>query len=332
MSFNWDHIEDRELFQIDSLKKIWLFIEGADIVFIDEAQKISNIGTILKILVDTYGKEKQIVVTGSSSINILDATSEPLTGRKVVYNIYPISFTELTWEIWLYDAHKKLEELLIFWWYPDIINQKTIDSKKLFLKELTNANLYRDILEFQQIRNSDIILRLLKLIALQIWSEVSIHELSKKLWVDSKTVDRYIDLLIKSYIIFKLPPLFSNKRKEINKQHKIFFYDLGIRNTIINDFSFLDHRTDVWALWENFLIVERLKKNSYAQKSILSYFWRNYNKQEVEYIEEADSHIHAYEFKWWKKNPKLPKWFSESFPDSIFEVINTDNYFDFIGS
>ena len=330
ISFNWDYIEDRELLNNNSLKKLELFVDDKDIIFIDEAQKIKNIWNTLKILIDKYKDKKQIIITGSSSINILDLTSEPLTWRKIVYNMFNISVAEFWKTYWIREADNNLENFLIFWWYPDVIKQKDVSKKINVLKELSNSSLYRDILEFQQIKNSDIILKLLKLLALQIGSEVSITELAKKLWIDSKTVDRYIDLLIKSYIIFKLPPLFTNKRKELSKQNKIFFYDLGIRNIIINNMSSLENRTDVWWLWENFLILERMKLNSYNDKFLSSYFWRNYNKQEIDYIEEIWDQIYAYEFKWWKKTPKLPNWFIESFPKNHFKIINRDNYLEFI--
>ena len=330
ISFNWDYIEDRELLNNNSLKKLELFVEDKDIIFIDEAQKVKNIWNTLKILTDKYKKNKQIIVTGSSSINILDLTSEPLTGRKIVYNMFNISVLEFSKTYWIKEASNNLENFLIFWWYPDVIEQKTISKKINVLKELASSSLYRDILEFQQIKNSDIILKLLKLLALQIGSEVSITELANNLWVDTKTVDRYIDLLMKSYIIFKLPPIFKNKRKELSKLNKIFFYDLWIRNIIINNMSKLEDRTDVWWLWENFLILERMKVNSYNEKFLSSYFWRNYNKQEVDYIEQIGEQINAYEFKWWKKTPKLPKWFLESFPNTNFKIINKDNYLEFV--
>ena len=328
--FNWDYLEDRELLSNNSLKKLELFVSDKDIIFIDEAQKIQNIWNTLKILIDKFKDKKQIIVTGSSSINLLDLTSEPLTGRKIVFNMFNISFSEYANTYWIREADSNLENFLIFWWYPEVIKQDTIEKKINILKELANSSLYRDILEFQQIKNSDIILKLLKLLALQIGSEVSITELARNLWIDLKTVDRYIDLLIKSYIIFKLPPLFKNKRKELSKQNKIFFYDLWIRNIVINNLNNLENRTDIWALWENFLILERMKKNTYEDKLLQTYFWRNYNKQEVDYIEEIWWKIYAYEFKWWNKTPKLPNSFKESFWDCDFEIINKDNYLEFI--
>jgi len=210
-----------------------LFIEDKKIIFIDEAQKISLIWNTLKILIDTYKDTKQILVTGSSSINLLDLTSEPLTGRKKVYMMYPIS----VWEIknthdtkYLYET---MEQLLLYWCYPAVLNEKEKIGKINTLKELASSSLYRDILEFQQIKNSSILIKLLKLLALQIGKEISIHELAINLGIDTKTVERYIDLLEKSFIIFRLAPYFTNKRKELNKSNKIYFYDLGIRNAIL---------------------------------------------------------------------------------------------------
>ena len=330
ISFNWDYSEDRELLNNNSLKKLELFIEDKSIIFIDEAQKIVNIWNTLKILIDKYKDKKQIIVTGSSSIHLTDLTSEPLTWRKIIHNMFTISIWEYSNTFWVREADNNLEKFLIFGWYPDVLAQKTAESKIQVLKELANSSLYRDILEFQQIRNSDIILKLLKLLALQIGWEVSITELANKLWIDTKTVDRYVDLLMKSYIIFKLPPIFKNKRKELSKLNKIYFYDLWIRNIIINNMSSLENRTDTWWLWENFLILERMKCNSYNTNFLNIYFWRNYNKQEVDYIEEIAGNINAYEFKWWKKTPKLPNGFTESFPESKFKIVNKENYLEFL--
>ena len=330
ITFNGDYIEDREALNQNSLKKIETYIGDKSIIFIDEAQKIRYIGNTLKILIDTYKNTKQIIITGSSAINILDLTSEPLTWRKIVYHMYGISLSEFASRYWAQEADKNLENFLIYGSYPDVINTKNTTDKIQILKELANSSLYRDILEFQQIRNSDVILKLLKLLALQIWSEVSINELSNTLWVDTKTINRYIDLLMKSYIIFKLPPLFRNKRKELSKLNKIYFYDLWIRNILINNISSLENRSDVWWLWENFLILERLKLNTYKHSLLSHYFWKNYNQQEIDYIEERWDTLDAFEFKWWNKNPKLPKWFTESFPNHTFNIINTENYLDFL--
>lgn len=328
--FNWDYNDDRELLSENSLKKLGLYIEDKKIIFIDEAQKIQNIGNTLKIIFDKYKDQKQLIVTWSSSINLLDLTSEPLTWRKIVYMMYPISIWEIKNTYDVKDIYSSLENLLIFWSYPAVLNKTNITDKIKTLKELSSSSLYRDILEFQQIKNSYVIMKLLKLLALQIWKEVSINELATNLWVDTKTVDRYIDLLEKSFIIFRLPPYFTNKRKELNKSNKIYFYDLGIRNSILWDYNFLENRNDIWELWENFLITERIKKNEYAEKYLSKYFWRTYNQSEIDYIEEYDWKLHAYEFKWWNKLVKVPKSFIEAYPDSSFEVINKDNFLDFV--
>ncbi len=330
ISFNGDSIDDRENLSINSLNKLNLFVENKKIIFIDEAQKINNIGNTLKLLIDHYKNTKQIIVTGSSSINLLDKTNEPLTGRKIVYYMYPISSLEIknTYDTKILDVN--IENLLIYGSYPASLNSFNFQDKIWVLKELSNASLYRDILEFQLIKNSSVIIKLLKLLALQIWKEVSINELATNLFIDTKTVDKYIDLLEKSFIIFRLAPYFTNKRKEINKSNKIYFWDLGIRNVLINDFNSLENRRDLWDLWENFLIVERLKKQSYSDIYSFNYYWRTYNQQEIDYIEEYDWKLHAYEFKWWNKKIKFPKSFKEAYPDSSFEVINKDNFLDFV--
>ncbi len=328
--FNGDYNEDRELLSENSLNKLRFFIEDKKIIFIDEAQKIQNIWNTLKILIDKYKETKQIIVTGSSSMNLLDLTSEPLTGRKIVYMMYSISCLEIKNTFDVKYLYNNLENLLIYGSYPAVLNQSNLLKKINILKELSSSSLYRDILEFQQIKNSGVIIKLLKLLALQIGKEVSINELATNLWIDTKTVDRYIDLLEKSFIIFKLPPYFTNKRKELNKSNKIYFYDLGIRNAILWDYNSLENRQDIWDLWENFLIIERMKKNEYFDSYANKYFWRTYNQAEIDYIEEYDAKLHTYEFKYWNKKAKIPKSFSDAYPESSFEVVNKDNFLEFV--
>ena len=330
ISFSWDYNEDRELLSENSLRNLWKYIETKKIIFIDEAQKIQNIWDTLKILADTYKSEKQVIVTGSSSLNLLDQTNEVLTGRKIVYMMFPIAVWEIQNTYGVKDVHNNLENLLIFWSYPAVLNEKNQDEKIRTLTELSSSSLYRDILEFQQVKNSQIILRLLKLLALQIGKEVSMNELATSLWIDTKTVERYIDLLEKSFIIFRLPPYFTNKRKELNKQNKIYFYDLWIRNSILWDYHPLTNRNDVWELWENFLIIERMKKNAYLSHYSNNYFWRTYNQVEIDYIEEYDSALHAYEFKWWHKKILAPKSFTETYKNSQFMWVNRENFLEFV--
>jgi uncharacterized protein len=330
IKFNGDFLDDREILNNQNKEQLLQIIWDKKYIIIDEAQKAKNIGNTLKILVDHYKKEKQIIVTGSSSINLLDFTSEALTWRKIVYNMFPISFQEIKETNWLQKAQKSLEELLIFGSYPKVLLQNSSKDKKEKLMELTTSSLYKDILEFQNIKNSDTLTKLLKALAIQIWSEVSYQELSNIVWIDPKTIEKYIDLLEKSFIVFRLAPFFSNKRKELNKMNKIFFYDLGIRNTLINNFNFLDQRTDVWALRENFIILERMKRRKYNQIYANQYFRKEYNWQEIDLIEEEDQNLSAYECKY-SKESKLPKAFEKLYPTTkIFVTINRNNFTNYI--
>lgn len=247
--FNGDYSEDKELLNEWEVSKLDLYIGEKKIIFIDEGQKVENIWNTLKILIDKYKNQKQIVVTGSSSINLLDLTSEPLTGRKIVHTMYPIACEEILNTYDIKHLDQNINNLMIYWTYPEVLTTKNISYKIKLLKELSSSSLYRDILELQQIRNSYVLIKLLKLLALQIWKEVSINDLATNLGIDTKTVNRYIDLLEKSFIIFSLAPYFTNKRKELNKSKKIYFFDLWIRNAVINDFNNLENRRDVWDLW-----------------------------------------------------------------------------------
>lgn len=328
--FNGDINEHRELLSQNSLNKLEAYVAEKTIIFIDEAQKIPNIWNTLKILVDTYKKTKQIIITGSSSLNLLDQTSEPLTGRKFVYHLFSISVGEIKLTYDVKTIYDYLENLLIYWSYPAVLTQPQREEKIRLLRELSNASLYKDILEFQQIKNSQLILKLLKLLAFQIGTEVSLNELAWNLGMDMKTTEKYIDLLEKSFIIFRLPPYFTNKRKELNKSNKIYFYDLGIRNSVIENYDWLENRNDVGALRENFLIVERMKKQAYSGYYGHNYFWRTYNQSEIDFIEEYDGALYSFEFKWGDKYAKIPKAFSELYPKGNFETINKDNFLSFV--
>ena len=330
MSFNGDNNLDREILSENNLQKSGGYIAHKKIIFIDEAQKIPNIWNTLKIFIDTYKATKQIIVTGSSSLNLLDKTREPLTGRKVVYQLFPISVGELLSTYDVREVNHNLENLLIFGSYPAVVKEKSIQGKIWLLEELSNASLYRDILEFQQIKNSQIILKLLKLLALQLGKEVAMSELATNLGIDKGTVERYIDILEKSFIIFRLPPYFTNKRKELNKANKVYFYDVGMRNAVIGGYDFLENRKDVGDLWENFLIVERMKKQAYTRRYGHNYFRRTYNQVEIDFIEEVGGKMSAFECKRSKKNARVPAAFAELYPESSFEVINRENFLDFV--
>jgi len=295
--FNCDNSTDRQQLANRDLEFLKQLIGDVKLIFIDEAQKVENIGETLKLLVDFYKNKKQIIVTGSSSFNLLDYTQEPLTGRKFVYNLFPLSLEEIYSDNNYLKLIKELESLMIFGAYPEVVSQSSFEGKKELLRELTSSYIYKDILGFQDIKSPDVLYRLLKALALQIGSQVSYNELANIVKIDKKTIERYIELLEKSFIIFKLKPFTKNRRREISKLKKIYFYDVGIRNAIINNFNFLDSRKDAGMLWENFMIVERMKFRAYHNINAEQYFWRTYDGNEIDLIEEDANKLYGYEFK-----------------------------------
>lgn len=300
--FNCDNPTDREALNNRDFEFLKQLIGGRKIIFIDEAQKVETIGQTIKLLVDGFKEEKQIIATGSSSINLLDKTSEPLTGRKIVFRLHSLSLDEIYPDKNILQISKELGMLLIYGSYPAAINAKSVQEKGEALRELSGSYLYKDILEFQAVRNPSVLTSLLKALALQIGAEVSYNELSNIVGIDKKTVERYIDLLEKNFIIFRLQPFSKNQRRAISKLRKIYFCDLGIRNTIINNFNFLENRGDVGAIWENFCIAERIKRQDYHKLYKNNYFLRTYDGAEIDLIEEAGGSVSGYEFKWSKRN------------------------------
>lgn len=296
-------------------------------VFIDEAQRIRNIGLVSKMIVDGF-KDVQLVISGSSALDINQALQEPLTGRKFEYHLYPIGWEEFEDHVGYLEAQAQLEERLIYGMYPDVIVNR--NNAQEILKQLASSYLYKDVLALSGIRRPELLEKLLQALALQVGNEVSYNELAQLLEVDKATVAKYIDLLEKTFIVFKLRSFNRNARNEIKNNRKIYFYDTGIRNAILNNFNALDLRTDKGALWENFLIVERMKRNTYHQRYVNSYFWRTTTGQEIDYIEEADGVLMAYEFKW-KTQPK------HKMPSSFFanytaqgELVDTSSFRDFV--
>jgi predicted AAA+ superfamily ATPase len=302
---------------------------NTDIILIDEAQRLTSIGLVIKILVDNYKDKKQIVATGSSSINLLDFTSEPLTGRKFTYHMFPLSLQEI------YKDQSALlkgyESNLIFGFYPEVVKTAAVEDKIRLLRELATSYLYKDILEFQDIRNPEVLGKLLQLLALQIGSEVSYSELGSSLGLDYKTVERYINLLEKAFVVFRLSSYSTNKRREVSKNKKIYFYDLGIRNTIIDNFNPVSLRTDVGQLWENFLIMERMKYRDYNNIYAKQHFWRTYDNSEIDLVEDRDTKLYGYEFKWKKRVGRAPQSWQE-YNNSEYIVVNQDNFSDFVFS
>jgi predicted AAA+ superfamily ATPase len=325
---NGDDADIRQTFYNATSTKLGELIKNYDLVFIDEAQRIGNIGLSLKIMIDNF-PEKQIIATGSSAFELANVISEPLTGRKYDFMLFPISFSEMVEHHGLLAEKRLLEQRLVYGYYPEVVAGE--DDKKEVLGRLSDAFLYKDIFILEQIKKPTLIEKLLQALALQLGSEVSLTELGQLLNSDYKTIDRYIDLLEKAYIIFRLPSLNRNLRNEIKKSRKIYFFDNGLRNAIIRNFNPLEARNDVGALWENYCISERYKYTSYKRLWLNRFFWRTHSQQEIDYIEEYDGILHAYEFKWnTRKKSKLPAVFAESYPENEFNVVSPENYVDFI--
>lgn len=296
-------------------------------VFIDEVQRIPNIGLKLKIIADQM-KDVQVLVSGSSALDINNQIQEPLTGRKLEYYLYPISWNEFQNNLGYLKAHQQLEMRLIYGMYPDVINHFGEETE--ILRNLTNSYLYKDILALANIRKPEVLEKILRALAYQIGNEVSYNEVAQLVGVDKNTVSHYIDLLEKSYVIFSLPSFSKNLRNEIKNNRKIYFYDNGVRNMIIGDLSPFMFRQDKGALWENFLISERKKWLNLHQPLVKSYFWRTTAQQEIDYVEVNAEHITAFEFKWAEtKKAKLPKSFTNAYA-SDFKVINKDNFREFL--
>jgi predicted AAA+ superfamily ATPase len=298
------------------------------IIVIDEAQRIHNIGLTLKLFHDTF-PEKQLLVTGSSAFDLANEINEPLTGRKYEYHLYPLSFGEMIEEHGILEEKRQLEHRLIFGSYPEVVQNPGDEIETLI--SLSGSYLYKDILSWGKLKKPQVLEKLLQALALQIGSEVKFHEIGQIIGADPKTVENYLDILEKAFVVFRLQSLSRNMRNEIKKGKKIYFYDNGIRNAILKNFSPLNLRQDVGGLWENFIIAERIKRNHYTQTYINAYFWRNHAQQEIDYIEEKDGRMTACEFKWnAKKKVFFSKSFLKAYPDTDTLVINRDNYHEFL--
>lgn len=326
---NGDQSKYLDIISSRDLSKIKSLVSGYNLLFIDEAQRIPEIGINLKIILDNI-KDLKVLVTGSSSLNLASKIAEPLTGRVWSYHLYPISFLELANFKNEFELNDNLEERLIYGSYPEIFSYQSNEQKKEYLQNISDAYLYKDIIEFKDIKNSTKIRDLLKLLAFQIGSEVSLTELGRSLEMSKDTVSRYLELLEKSFIIFRLKGFNRNLRKEVSKMNKIFFYDLGIRNVLIDNLKALKDRNDQGALWENFLIIERLKLNEAKQDFVSSFFWRTHTGAELDLIEEKGGKLFGYEFKYGKKTVKAPLGWLKTYSNSEFKCINKDNYLKFI--
>lgn len=310
--------------------KLKSLVAGYDLLFIDEAQRVPDIGINLKILHDQIPALRTLV-TGSSSFDLANSVQEPLTGRSWTYSLYPISFLELSELYNRFELDTQLDERLVYGSYPELFSIPNQVDKSDYLYEVGNSYLYKDIFELSSIKNFAKIRNLLRILAYQVGSEVSLSEIGTVLGMSKDTVASYIDLLEKSFVIFRLSGFNRNLRKEVSRNDKIYFYDLGIRNMIVDNFKPLDQRDDVGALWENFLIIERMKKMDYQRLHVRNYFWRTYTGAELDYIEERDGTLFGYEFKHGTKSAKCPASWSQTYPNSTFEVVNRTSYLDFVG-
>jgi len=325
-----DNIRVQRIFDTQDFNLILEYAEGYDLIAIDEAQYIKNIGMGLKILVDN-NPDLKIIATGSSSFDLQQKVGEPLTGRKRTFILYPFSLKELRSKYNKQELKDKLEEFLIYGMYPEIIITKNKKEKVEFLKELVDSYLLKDVLNLERIKGARQIYDLLKLLSFQIGSEVSLNELATQIGMDVKTVNRYLDILEKAFVIKRIGAFSRNLRKEITSKSKYYFYDVGIRNAIISHFNPLEDRNDVGALFENFIIMERIKINAYKQEFIEYYFWRTYDGQEIDFIEVTNGKIYGYEIKWQDTaSYRIPKAWKGSYPDTKVQLINKSNFLKFV--
>lgn len=327
--WNCDESDVRQFLSEANSAKLKSFVGNSDFIVIDEAQRVKDIGLTIKLLHDSF-PNVQLAVTGSSSLDLSNSINEPLTGRKFEYDLFPFSTNELVNHTSILEEMRLLKNRLVYGFYPDVVNNP--GEEKEILTNIVNSYLYKDLFEFQDIRKSSVIEKLVQALALQVGSEVSFNELGNLLGIDTVTVQRYVDLLEKAYVIFHIRSFSRNVRNELKKSIKIYFYDNGVRNSVISNFSPVELRSDIGALWENFLISERIKNNAYHNKHEKYYFWRTTQKQEIDFIEEVDQNLFAYEFKYNPKkvNSKCPVTFSNNYPNVPFDVITSENYMDFV--
>ena len=303
------------------------FVKGYDYLFIDEAQRIPNIGSSLKLIVDTI-PGISVFITGSSALELTEKIGEPLTGRSNYFYLYPIAQSELQQSF--LEAKKSLHEKLIYGLYPQVLNSETIAEKNNVLTSIKNGYLLKDILVLDNQKDVVFILNLLRQIAFQIGNDISYNELASTLNASSKTIQRYLILLEKAFIIFPLMGFSRNLRKEYSKTPRYYFWDNGIRNILINNLNAINLRDDIGKIWENFCISERLKKIHYTRQIAAHFFWRTYDQQEIDLIEEKQGEIFGFEFKWSKKFAKIPAAFATGYPKAEFATINQENYLDFV--
>ena len=326
---NGDEPDVRELLEGVTSSRLKALFGKSRIVFIDEAQRIREIGLTLKLITDQI-KEVQLIATGSSAFDLASHTKEPLTGRKYEFHLFPLAFGEMVEHHGLLEEKRLLKHRLVFGCYPEIVTCP--GEERELLRLLADSYLYKDLLTLENIKKPVLLEKILKALALQLGNEVSYHEIGQLVGADKNTVEKYIDLLEKAFVVFRLPAFSRNLRNEIKKGKKIYFYDNGIRNAVIGNFSPIEKRNDVGGLWENFLISERMKYLRYSGLYPGRYFWRTVQQQEIDYLEERDGQLYAFEFKWSKnKHIRFPRTFLRAYPESSTKLITPENFESFIG-
>ncbi len=319
----------RDVLESESITTLRSYFSGYDLIIIDEAQKVENIGAGLKLLVD-HIPDIKVLATGSSSFDLANKTGEPLTGRKKTLTLYPISALELKQQFGPMEVGQLLEELLIFGSYPETLGIKNNNERVSYLNELRDSYLYKDILELENLRNSRKLSDLLTLLAFQVGKEVSLSELGSQVELSKQTVERYLDLLEKAFVIKNVRGFSRNLRKEVTKTSRYYFFDNGVRNSVINNFNPLSLRNDIGMLWENFLFIERMKKQDYVEQYSNYYFWRTYDKQEIDLIEEQGGQLSGFEFSYKKAKRTIPRDWKNSYPNATYDIITKDNFLPFI--
>ena len=324
-----DDLDVQELFSQMTSTRLKALLGNARTLIIDEAQRIPEIGLRLKLITDQI-KDVQVIATGSSSFELASRVNESLAGRKREFRMYPVSFSEMVSHTNLLEELRLIPHRMIYGYYPEVVSNP--GNEPVILKELSDSFLYKDILSFESINKPDKIVRLLKALAFQIGSQVSYNEIAQLVGLDSKTVERYVDILEKSYIVFRLGSFSRNLRNELKASRKIYFWDLGIRNLLIGNLAQIENRTDAGALWENFVIAERIKRNSYYGSIAQYWFWRTQQQKEIDYLEEVNGRLEAYEFKWndKKANVRAPESFTKAYPEASFHVITHKNIDEFL--
>lgn len=322
-----DLTQNENLLMQRDLKTLSDLTQGYQLLIIDEAQRVQDIGLVLKVLYDEMPHLK-VIATGSSSFDLANKTAEPLTGRKQVFHLLPLALGEIAQGMNNYELDQKIEDVLVYGLYPEVFTSST-SQKRNILGDICESYLFKDVLQLTTVKYTAKIRDLLRLLAFQVGQQVSVNELTQKLSLNRETVERYIDLLEKSFVIFRLPAYSRNLRNEVSKMDKIFFYDIGIRNYLIDNLKPLDHRIDTGNLWENFIVAERRKQLFYRQKNVRSYFWRTYTGSEIDYVEEGEDGLNGFEIKISKTKARIPKLWQDEYKGG-FQLVNRSNYLDLL--